>query len=351
MGKSMLRRIRSCGIGACAYTCDFHSRIGWAHGSDETKPIDDYENDRPTRREQPDLVLSRQEREELLVEWGEAFQDIIDAIRSNIKIKNQRRSTVNAIGRYDRWEEMMESAGRKIKRTIGLQKQQQNYLHMVPPPTHRAPPTQSYQHTQEEDERPAPVQNIIPKKPVRRSSADTPSNAAARQATRELEGLSGDFDDDEKEPPSLVASSAGASENTNHETHDRPELHEQESGLSYDSNRPAALIEVDQLENECDQSAYSVQSGITMSTHHTDGFSEAEDSLTSDGFGKLERDTSYWMVGGMDAPRLLRCHNPTVICEDGSYEHMIQPPIDNWRYQGFGMQPPPYSNSIVNRWE
>ena len=249
----------------------------------------------------------------------------------------------------------MESAGRKLKRTIGLQKQQQNYLHLVPPPTHRAPPTQNYQHPQQHDERPAPVQNVIPKKPVRRSSANSPSSKTAARlvASAFLDAendLSGDFDDGERAPPSLVASSAGASENTNKEIRDRPVLSEQESGLSYDSRRPADLIELDQLEDECDESVYTVQSGITMSTHHTDGFSCAGDSLTSDGFGRLERDTSHWMVGGMDSPQLMRCYNPTIICEDGSYEHMIPPSIDNWRYQGFGMQPPPYSNSIVNRW-
>ena len=95
-------------------------RIGWRHARDKSISLYDYETNRPPRRIQPQLVLSRQEREELLVEWGASFQEIIESIRSNIKVKNQRRSTVNAIGRYDRWEEMMESAGRKIKRTIGL---------------------------------------------------------------------------------------------------------------------------------------------------------------------------------------------------------------------------------------
>ena len=249
---------------------------------------------------------------------------------------------------------MMESAGRKIKRTIGLQKQEQNYLNMMPPPTHRAPSTQSYQRPRQFDERPAPVENVIPQKPVRRSSADTPSSkAAARFVSRDLgaEFNDEDNDDDEGTPPSLATSSAGASDNTNQETRDRPTLIGQESGLSYDSNRPADLIEVDTYNDECNESVYTAQSGITMSTHYTDGgFTEAGDSVTSDGFGRLERDTSHWMVGGMDSPRLLRCYNPTIISEDGSYEHMIPPPTDNWQYQGFGMQPPPYSNSIVNRW-
>jgi len=66
------------------------------------------------------LVLSRQDREQLLVEWGATFNEIIDAIRANVKAKHQRRRTVNAIGTYDRWEEVMENARSKIKRTLLL---------------------------------------------------------------------------------------------------------------------------------------------------------------------------------------------------------------------------------------
>jgi hypothetical protein len=96
--------------------------IGWAHGKDRTVRLDDYESTRPPRRQQLDLVLTRQDREDILLEWGASFSEIIEAIRSNIKAKNQRRNTVNTIGRYDRWEEMMEKAGRKLKRTILLKK-------------------------------------------------------------------------------------------------------------------------------------------------------------------------------------------------------------------------------------
>lgn len=333
-------------------------RIGWAFGNGETQTIDEYESERLPRREQPDLVLSRQEREELLVEWGASFQEIIDAIRSNIKIKNQRRSTVNAIGRYDRWEEMMESAGRKIKRTIGLQKQ---YVPMVPPPTHH----QGHNHNHHHPHPPPkvhPVQNIMPKKPIRRESGDNHIKYSAALAKRELldaatsSAIARDYEgdeDDERAPPSLIASSAVSDnsqpdENVNPRA--RPTLGVQESFLSYDSRRPAELIELDPaMADDCDQSAYTLQSGITMS-ENGDACSEAGDSFSSDGFGRLERDTSYWMVGGMDSPQLMRCYNPTIISEDGNYDRMIPPGMDNWRYQGFGMQPPPFSNSIVNRW-
>lgn len=334
--------------------------------------MDEYESERPPRREQPDLVLSRQEREELLVEWGASFQEIIDAIRTSIKIKNQRRSTVNAIGRYDRWEEMMESAGRKIKRTMGLQRDNspQQYVTMLPPPTHR--PNQQQHRQSHRSQQPHPHGrppspeknnngNAVPKKPERRESAEqAASKSAADRVQREILDPScsehdRDDEDDERAPPSLIASSA-VSDNSTNQIHEqppvRPKLFEQVSGLSYDSRRPAELIEVDPAAtDDADKSICSLQSGLTMSVNGGDGYSEAGETMSSDGFGRLERDTSYWMVGGMDAPRLLRCYNPTVINEDGNYDNMFPPAVESWQYQGFGLQPPPYSNSIINRWE
>lgn len=85
-------------------------------------PLDEYESARPGRRGHMELVLSRQRREEILIEWGATFTEIIDSIRANIRAKNQRRRTVQNLGTYDRWEEAMESASRKLKRTLLLQK-------------------------------------------------------------------------------------------------------------------------------------------------------------------------------------------------------------------------------------
>lgn len=181
------------------------------------------------------------------------------------------------------------------------------------------------------------------------------------------DGHAGDDDDDDR-APSLIESSA-LSDNSpaddddddlNHPRnrqhhghhHDRPKLREQESGSSFDAMRPTSMIEVDPVPN-CGNSVISMQSGITMSeqTEAYSVYSDTNDTFSSDGFGRLERDTSHWMVGGMDSPRLVRCFNPTVISEDGTYDTaMIPPSIENWQYQGFGMQPPPFSNAIVNRW-
>ena len=85
--------------------------------------MDDYERERaPYRRTQQDLVLTRQEREEKLIEWNHTFPEIIESIRANVRAKHQRRRTVNSIGTYDRWEEAMENASRRLKRTLLLQR-------------------------------------------------------------------------------------------------------------------------------------------------------------------------------------------------------------------------------------
>jgi hypothetical protein len=108
------------------------SRIGWGHSKEYKLPLEDYETSRQyTRRPQYELILTRQAREELLLEWGSNFHEIIDAIRTNVRVKNQRRRTVNC--NYDRWEEVMEKAKDKIKRTLLLQKT---------PPKQQQTPTQ-----------------------------------------------------------------------------------------------------------------------------------------------------------------------------------------------------------------
>jgi hypothetical protein len=68
------------------------------------------------------MVLTRQEREELLLNWGVSFDDIIDAIRTNIRVKNQRRQTVTNLGKADRFEEALENATRRIKRAFLLRR-------------------------------------------------------------------------------------------------------------------------------------------------------------------------------------------------------------------------------------
>jgi hypothetical protein len=99
---------------------------------DKSLPIDQYEELQSSLRRRSssnrssgdfdELILSRQDREELLLEWGVSFTEMIDAIRTNVKIKNQRRRTVNAIGTYDRIEEIMERTAKQIKNKLKLTK-------------------------------------------------------------------------------------------------------------------------------------------------------------------------------------------------------------------------------------
>ena len=79
-------------------------------------PVEEFEEYRPPRRTQFELMLSREERHEILEdEWKVPQKDIANAIRMNIKTKNQRRRTLNNIGRVSDMEEKMENVRRKLK--------------------------------------------------------------------------------------------------------------------------------------------------------------------------------------------------------------------------------------------
>ena len=55
-------------------------------------------------------------------DWDVRQKDIADAVRRNVKTKNQRKATVNNLNKASKMEEAMESAGRKLKRFMLLQK-------------------------------------------------------------------------------------------------------------------------------------------------------------------------------------------------------------------------------------
>jgi hypothetical protein len=80
--------------------------------------LDDYENYRPNRRMAYEMVLSREARDEMLrKEWDISRAEIAAAIRDTIRIKNQRRQTVQNLNK-DKVEEMMENASKKIFRSL-----------------------------------------------------------------------------------------------------------------------------------------------------------------------------------------------------------------------------------------
>jgi len=96
--------------------------IGWAHGNTRFVNIDNYEHSRSGRRTQKKLVLNRQSREALLAYWDVPVNEIVEAIRGNVRVKNQRRQTVTNLGKVEKLEEAFESATRKLKKTLLLRR-------------------------------------------------------------------------------------------------------------------------------------------------------------------------------------------------------------------------------------
>ncbi len=84
--------------------------------------LNHYEHSRPYRKGQLELVLTREEREVLLAEWGVSTHDIVSSTRALIKAKNQRRQTVRNLNKAERVEESLENATRKLKRLFSLRK-------------------------------------------------------------------------------------------------------------------------------------------------------------------------------------------------------------------------------------
>ena len=69
------------------------------------------------------MAMPRRMREEMLrTEWNASRKEITEAIRQNVKVKNQRRTTINNLGKAEKYEEIMESASRKLNRFVRFQK-------------------------------------------------------------------------------------------------------------------------------------------------------------------------------------------------------------------------------------
>lgn len=81
--------------------------------------MDEYEQTRPPRRSHFEMVLPRKIRQNILRrEWDVTQKQIAESVRRNVRVKNQRKATVNNLGKASRAEELMESTGRKIKRML-----------------------------------------------------------------------------------------------------------------------------------------------------------------------------------------------------------------------------------------
>jgi hypothetical protein len=66
--------------------------------------------------------MNRLKREKMLADWGIPVNEVVDAVRNNIKVKSQRRQTVINLGKAEKIEEAFESATRKLKKAFLLRK-------------------------------------------------------------------------------------------------------------------------------------------------------------------------------------------------------------------------------------
>lgn len=106
-----------------SYLMDCINRISWEYNKVGALPLEEYEKTRPPRRSHFEMVLPRKLRQDMLKrEWDVPQRHIADAVRNNVKIKNQRKATVNNLGKATKVEEAMESAQRKFKRLLTFQK-------------------------------------------------------------------------------------------------------------------------------------------------------------------------------------------------------------------------------------
>jgi hypothetical protein len=133
------------------------------------------------------MILPRDVRQQMLrSEWNVSQAQIASAVRNNIRIKNQRRATVNNLGKAEKMEEFFESAGSKLKQGIMLKKsttKQARELDVMFQNANRAREQARIESMTAEMEDDDDVCHIPPRQPQRRPSmsivADEPSDEDA----------------------------------------------------------------------------------------------------------------------------------------------------------------------------
>lgn len=94
--------------------------IGWRYKRGVRVPVDSWEKSRgQQQRRSSELVLPRHVREAMLREVGISQKEVAEMVRSVIKVKNQRRQTVNNLGAAG-VEEAVEKARRRVGRLLSL---------------------------------------------------------------------------------------------------------------------------------------------------------------------------------------------------------------------------------------
>ena len=97
--------------------------ISWEYNLAGEFGLEEYENSRPPRRSHFEMVLPRKVRFDMLrKEWEVRQKDIAEAVRTNVRVKNQRKATVNNLNKAPKMEEALESLSRKLKRLATFSK-------------------------------------------------------------------------------------------------------------------------------------------------------------------------------------------------------------------------------------
>jgi hypothetical protein len=309
--------------------------------------FDDYERFRPTRREALDLVLTRQDREELLLEWGATFQQIIEAIRSTIKIKHQRKRTVQNLGTYDRWEEAMESASRRIKRTVLMQKTTSKQAQYMMTQIKEGSPDIPIRHgslSSSEGRSQKSVRSVARSSPVSHSTStsieEPPDNPIPKAEVQLPPPLI--EEDDDRRPVAEVRleplPSAGRMDDSS--SYDDEHFSVAQSSYGDSNDHFGKSVVASSCGDSCDHFGNSV-------------------ATSGDGFEDLQRDDSFWEVQqGVGFPEIRRMATPVIISEDGIYGLNDYDTVRESGYNKSGretgfpsMQPPPFSSSMINGWK
>jgi len=99
--------------------------LDWKYTETHSTPLEVYERIRPPRRGFYDLVLDRDDRQERLIQdWHVSRVEIAQAVHETFKTKNQRRRSIHNSSKKttQKLDLFIESARRKLKRTLLFQK-------------------------------------------------------------------------------------------------------------------------------------------------------------------------------------------------------------------------------------
>ena len=224
----------------------FPDSIGWRHLDSRVVHVNHYEHSRPYRKGQLELVLTREERETLLAEWGVSTQDIVSSTRALIKAKNQRRQTVRNLNKAERVEEGLEKATRKLMRLLSFRRSPKVELEQLQRQAEFAAAL-SPARFQEVDE-PADTKQSLSE------GGEVTSNSSRAEITEKEDGVLGDFE--VKLGPSVGSRNA---------THERTVVKDEMdtisciSGFTLGNSTTASVLEIERFHRELELELFGDQ--------------------------------------------------------------------------------------------